>query len=139
MPDGVRPAATHEHLVQVLPGDIDELGHVNNLVYARWVLDIATEHWFLLSTEEMREGLAWVVRRHELDYLAPAMPGDVILVRTRVGHREGLTYERLTDVLRADDQKPLARSRTLWIPVDPTTGRPKRLPADVSALVSADD
>ena len=132
-----RPAGpSYEHLVQVQPGDIDALGHVNNVVYVRWVMDIATAHWERLSTDAMRAEVAWVVRRHELDYLAAAMPGDSIRVRTRVGHREGVTYERLTEVLRAADDRPLLRSRTLWIPVDPMTGRPKRLPAEVSALVS---
>ena len=29
----------------VEPGDIDVLGHVNNLVYLRWVQDIAVAHW----------------------------------------------------------------------------------------------
>ena len=27
------------------PEDIDELGHVNNAVWVRWVQDIATAHW----------------------------------------------------------------------------------------------
>ena len=27
------------------PEYIDELGHVNNAVWVRWVQDIATEHW----------------------------------------------------------------------------------------------
>ena len=27
------------------PEDIDELGHVNNTVYLRWVQDVAMAHW----------------------------------------------------------------------------------------------
>ena len=30
--------------VTALAADIDELGHVNNTVYLRWVLDVATAH-----------------------------------------------------------------------------------------------
>ena len=31
--------------IQIQPDDIDELGHVNNVVYLRWVQDVATAHW----------------------------------------------------------------------------------------------
>ena len=27
------------------PADIDELGHVNNAVWVRWIQDLATAHW----------------------------------------------------------------------------------------------
>lgn len=31
-----------EQVIQVRAPDIDELGHVNNIVYVRWVQDVAT-------------------------------------------------------------------------------------------------
>ncbi len=31
--------------IQVTPADIDRLGHVNNVVYLRWVQDAAVAHW----------------------------------------------------------------------------------------------
>lgn len=128
--------AAYEHVVQVHPADLDELGHVNNVVYVRWVMDAATAHWNRLSTPAMRSAIAWVVMRHEIDYVAAAMPGDAVRVRTRVGLREGITYERLTELFREADGTPLARSRTLWAPVHPHTGKVKRIPAEVRALVS---
>ena len=108
---------------------------MNNVVYVRWVQEIATAHWEALSTPAQRAELAWVARRHEIDYLAPAVLGDEIRVRTRVGHASGLTFERHTEIVRARDGRALARSRTLWIPVDARTGRPRRISADVRALV----
>ncbi len=139
MADARGTAASYEHRVQVQPQDLDALGHVNNVVYVRWVMDAATAHWNQLSTPAMRAGLAWVVVRHEIDYLAAAMPGDAVCVRTRVGLREGITYERLTVLFREADERPLARSRTLWAPVDPATGKVRRIPAEVRALVSTND
>ena len=136
MADDARAAAAYERLVAVHPADLDELGHVNNVVYVRWVMDAATAHWNVLSTPAMRAEVAWVVVRHEIDYLAAAMPGDSVRVRTRVGLRDGITYERLTELFREGDMKPLARSRTLWAPVDPSTGKVRRIPAEVRALVS---
>ena len=35
----------YELTFSVAPGDIDELGHVNNTVYVRWVQEAAIAHW----------------------------------------------------------------------------------------------
>jgi acyl-CoA thioester hydrolase len=74
--------------------------------------------------------------RHEMDYLHPAVADDEVRVETRVGHLEGLTFERWTEIARLRDGRMLARSRTLWCPVDPRTGRPKRVTAALRALFS---
>ena len=133
-----RPAASYERTLRVGPEDLDEQAHVNNVVYVRWVQDVATAHWLALAPPEARAELAWVALRHEIDYLSPAVLGDELVVRTTVGHAEGLTFERHTEVRRVSDDRLLARSRTLWCPVDPRTGRPRRVSAAVRALFSTD-
>ena len=121
----------YEILVEVGPGDIDELGHVNNIVYLRWVQEVATAHWRAAAPPDAVDAVAWVVRRHEIDYRQPALPGDRIAVRTWIGAAEGLTFERLTEILRAADRRVLAEARTLWIPVDARSGRPTRVSEEV--------
>ena len=32
--------------------DIDELGHVNNAVWVRWIQDMATAHWYAVAPPE---------------------------------------------------------------------------------------
>ena len=128
--------ATFERILRVGDDDLDDQAHVNNVVYVRWVQDVATEHWLTLTSEETRAELGWVAMRHEIDYLSPAVLHDEVAVRTRVGHAEGLTFERWTEVRRLRDDRLLARSRTLWCPVDPRTGRPRRVSAAVRALFS---
>ena len=135
-PDPVPPGPTFEQTLRVGPADLDEQAHVNNIVYVRWVQDAATAHWVARTTPEMRAELAWVILRHEIDYLAPAVLGDEVVVCTRVGRAEGLTFERHTEVRRAADDRLLARSRTLWAPVDPRSGRPRRVSAAVRAYFS---
>jgi len=66
----------------IRPEDIDELNHVNNVVYLRWVQDVATAHWRVLATPAEQKEVAWVAVRHEIDYLRPAVPGDAIIART---------------------------------------------------------
>ena len=124
--------------LRVVEEDLDEQAHVNNVVYVRWVQDTATAHWLALTTPEDRAQVGWVCTRHEIDYLAPAVLGDAVLVRTRVGHARGLVFERHTEVRHVGDDRLLARSRTLWVPVDPRTGRPRRVPPHLRAVFSLD-
>ena len=128
--------ATYEHRVRVAPSDIDAQRHVNNVVYVRWAQDVAIAHWESLTTPETRAEVGWVLRRHEIDYHSPAFENDEVVVRTTVGQLEGLTFERLTEIRHASDEKLLARSRSLWIPVDPRTGRPRRVSAHLRTLFS---
>ena len=128
-----------ELVVPVLSTDIDELGHVNNTVYLRWVQDVATAHWRAIASPAMQETIAWVVLRHEIDYRAPAMLGDEVLLRTWVGHATRLTFERFTDILRTNDQLQLSKARTIWCPINPKTNRPTRVGAEVRAQFSSEE
>jgi len=123
--------------VRVEPTDLDDQDHVNNVVYVRWVQDAAIAHWRALTTSEIQATVGWALLRHEIDYRAAARLGDEVIVRTRVGHLEGITFERLTDIRRAADGRVLAESRTLWCPIDPRSGRPRRVSDEVRSLFSA--
>ena len=115
----------------VAPADIDELGHVNNTVYVRWVQDAAIAHWRASAPTEAQATLVWVVARHEIDYKHPALLSDDILARTWVGPASRLAFERNTELFRAKDQRLLAKARTIWVPLDPATGRPCEVSAEV--------
>jgi acyl-CoA thioester hydrolase len=116
--------------------DIDEQGHVNNVVYLRWAQDAAIAHWLVLAPVELQTNVGWVALRHEIDYKAPGFLNDDLRVRTWVGTVKGLSFERHTQIVRARDEQLLAQARTLWCPIDPATGRPKRVSAELRALFS---
>ena len=122
--------------LHVEAADIDALGHVNNTVYVRWVQDVATAHWQAVASAEEQRAILWVVLRHEVDYQTPALLGDAVLVQTWVGKATGLTFERLTRIVRAADGQPLARARTLWCPIHAQTGRPTRIDPVLRAELS---
>jgi acyl-CoA thioester hydrolase len=131
------PAAARFELdLEVLPEDIDRLGHVNNVVYLRWVQDAAVAHWRTLATPAQQAALVWVVVRHEIDYTHPALPGDGIVVTTWVGAASRRTFERFTEIQRASDRRRLARARTLWCPLDRTTFKPVVVDDEVRARFS---
>jgi acyl-CoA thioester hydrolase len=129
--DGGGPVEPFELPIEVRSADIDALGHVNNVVYLQWVQEAAVAHWRGAATPEQQAGLAWVVVRHEIDYLRPARLADAVIARTWVGTASARDFDRHTEILRASDRKVLARARTVWCPIDPATGRPTHVGDDV--------
>ena len=125
-----------ELTIPVKPEDIDELGHASNIVYLRWVQDVAVAHWRSLAPPEELARLWWVVLRHEIDYKHPARLGDQIMARTWVGAASRLRFERHTELLRAADRCLLARAHTLWCPIDATTRKPVSVGPEVRARFS---
>lgn len=124
-------ANVFEMMVVVCQEDIDRQEHVNNTVYLRWVQDVAVAHWRALASRETQEEIGWVVLRHEIDYKAPGCLGDEVTLRTWVGQASRLKFERLTEIRRKPDQQLLASARTLWVPINPKTGKPTRVSAEV--------
>ena len=122
----VPPSNCFEWPLQVLPEDIDELGHVNNVVYLRWVQEIAGAHWKSLASEAEREQWIWVVGRHEIDYRHSAKPGDDVYARTWVGETEGVRSIRHVQILQQSG-KLLAEAKTTWVLVDPVSLRPRKI------------
>jgi len=129
-------APPFEMAMPVNPADIDRQNHVNNTVFVRWVQEVATEHWNAHAPESARDSIGWVVLRHEIDYKAPVALGDEIVLRTWVGQASRATFERFVEVLRKTDRKLLAHARTLWVPINPETGKPTRVPPEVRTRFS---
>lgn len=121
---------------RVEPGDLDEMEHVNNAVYLRWVQDVAVAHWREIAPASAQSGTLWVVVRHEIDYKAPALDKDELHVETWVGEATRITFERHTEIYRANDRQLLMKARTLWCPIDAQTKRPKRVDPEIRARFS---
>jgi acyl-CoA thioester hydrolase len=123
------------HEVVVVAADIDNLGHASNLVYLRWVQEAALAHSTALGLPEaayFARGQAWVVRRHEIEYLRPAVEGDRLRVETRVANMNVANSERLTRILRGDEL--LCRATTDWVYIDLGRARPVRIPPEVKSV-----
>jgi acyl-CoA thioester hydrolase len=117
--------------ILVQPADIDAQGHVNNVVYVRWMQDAATAHWESAAPAELRSRVSWVVTRHEVDYKASALVGEHLVVKTWVGEPSGATWERFIEVRRVGDGRVLARGRSVYAALDRVTGRPRRVDAEL--------
>jgi acyl-CoA thioester hydrolase len=130
------PIVGFMHRRVVTRGEIDELGHVNNVCYLAWVNDVAIDHWNSVTTPEQRARMIWVALRHEIDYKAEALEGERIIVKTWTGQASGLRYRRHTRIQRVRDDALLAEALTFWCPMDAASRRPARPPADIASLFS---
>lgn len=117
------------HSFVVAADDIDELGHVNNVAYLRWIQDIAVAHWFDAAAEEMRAMYSWVVVRHEIDYKKPAFENEEITATTWIGEWTAVTCERFTEIRRGEDL--LVKGRTVWCMLDRETKKPVRISSEL--------
>ena len=116
--------------------DIDFLGHASNVVFVRWIQDVALAHSAAVGLDlsaYRRIGAVFVIIRHEIDYMRPAMLGDAIRARTWVSDVSAAKCIRHTEIARASDGELLAKALTTWAFVAMDTGRPKRITPDVRA------
>lgn len=122
--------------IEVRPEDIDMLGHVNNVVYLRWVQDVAIAHWKAIAAGEDRKKVLWVVRSHEIEYRKPAFAGQTIKAETWIGRTSRFAFDRHTKIINASSAKTLALARTVWCPIDRKTGRPTDVSPAIRELFS---
>ena len=116
--------------------DEDVQQRVSNVAVLAWLIRAAVEHSTSLGWDHqryVREGGFFVVRRHEIDYLASASAGDRITVYTWPAGLERATAERRYVAIRDRDEAVIARALTVWGFVDAGTGRPKRIPPELAA------
>jgi len=128
--------------LKVQDGDLDELEHVNNATYLRYAEDAARAHSAargLPLEAYVALGALPVVRRHEIRYRRPALPGDTLAVTTEVRRLDGRRAVRHTDIRRAGDGVLLAEADTEWVWVDAESGRPVRVPEAVRAAFEVAD
>ena len=123
--------------ITATPADIDELGHVNNAVWVRWIQELATAHWIAAAEPAHVDAYVWVVVRHEIDYLGNVRAGEQVTARTWVGDApRGARFDRHVEFIGADG-KVKVRAKTTWAIIDRATGRILRVPKDVAARFAA--
>ncbi len=115
------------------PADIDELGHVNNAVWVRWIQDMATAHWMAVAAPEHVESYIWVVTRHEIDYRGNISAGETVTGRTWIeAQPRGATFDRRVDFVNADG-KTIVSANTSWAMIDQKSRRLTRVRPEISA------
>ncbi|MEH3157630.1 MAG: acyl-CoA thioesterase [Sphingomonas taxi] len=113
--------------------DIDELGHVNNAVWVRWIQDIAVAHWQAVAPADQIDALVWVVTRHEIDYRSNVAAGESVTAETWVPEPpKGARFDRHVRFLGADGRVKV-EAVTTWALLERVTGRLLRVRPEIAA------
>lgn len=115
-----------EHHIEVIPSDIDQMGHVNNVVYVRYVQEIAEAHWKSIASETLQKDVVWVVLRHEIDYKQPAFANQKLIGKTWVEEAQGVKMPRIVTVENQEGIE-LIKARTIWCALNGATHKPTRI------------
>lgn len=124
--------------------DIDQMNHVNNRVYLRWMEESAMfasaqNGW--PAERYFAEGAgAWVAREHWVEYLRPCQLGDTVTVYTWVQSVAGASS--LRRYVMKNGSKICCVAATEWVHVDLKTRRAVEVPDTLRQafeLVAEDD
>ena len=113
------------HTFRIKPVEIDGHDHVNNVVYLRWIQDVAIAHWQSTATIEEQEKFTWFVLRHEIDYRNRAFEGEEVTAETWVGKATRIKCERFTEIRR--NGEILVKAKSIWCLLDLETGKPAKI------------
>jgi acyl-CoA thioester hydrolase len=120
--------------------EIDQHGHVNNAVYLNYSEALTVEHAEAAGLGRAwceAHGGAWVVRRHEIEYLRPARMGDELELTVRVELVRGVRGVRRTTIALAADGTRVASVWSEWVWVRLADGRPSRVPSELVEVAAA--
>jgi acyl-CoA thioester hydrolase len=120
----------------VQSAELDELGHVNNVVYLSWIEQVARAHADAVGAGfpvMSALGVVAVVRKHSLHYHRSALLGDEVEIHTCIVEGGGLKAVRRNRITNALSGELLVDGQTEWVWINPETGRPKRPPEELVA------
>lgn len=117
----------------------NEVNHINNIQYLRWIDRGAELHcdargW---TRERMLEGgMMWFVARHEIDYCAEATANDRLRLTTWVEDIRRVKSWRTTVIhTLGDPHTEVCRCRTLWVLVNLETRRSMSVPSEMASAI----
>jgi len=122
----------------VYPDDCDAFGHLNQAAFLR-VFERA--RWDVLARGPgmdvfTRHGAWPAVRKTVIDYLAPAFPGDVLVVHQALVHHGRTSFTMRQTARRSGDDALIATAEFIFVCID-REGRPVPVPEEVGEFFQA--
>jgi acyl-CoA thioester hydrolase len=109
-------------------GDMDRLGHINNVVFLQLLEEARVQFFTELRPTDDMAGVTFVAARHEIDYLSvlhySTAPITVRMWLDRIG---GASFT-VAYVMDDPDGRAVAAARTVIVAIDPDSGRAVPLP-----------
>jgi YbgC/YbaW family acyl-CoA thioester hydrolase len=114
--------------------DCDPMGHLNNARYIDYMLNAREDHlkqaYKIDLLDYHKQGIAWVVRRHDIQYVRPAFYNETVCIESRLIE---LTDSHVLVEMLMYDEKQTTLKAIMWTnftSVDVKTGRKKEHPAE---------
>ncbi|MFN7092288.1 MAG: acyl-CoA thioesterase [Allorhizobium sp.] len=114
---------------RIVSDDIDEMAHVNNAVYLRWVQETVVAYWKSVAPTEAVAQYLWVALKHEITYRLPIFLQDEIHALATATGMRGSRASFTTLIKRGEEV--VAEIRSSWCSIDAETRRPVRLPIGI--------
>ncbi|MFD5898065.1 MULTISPECIES: acyl-CoA thioesterase [unclassified Streptomyces] len=128
--------ARHHYSCPLRWSDMDAFGHVNNVVFIRYLEEARIDFMFRLAPGGGSPSFSGgsVVARHEIDYKLPLVhrhePVTVELWVTEIGAAKlTIAYEI------KDEDQVYVRASTVIVPYDLQAGRPRRITAEEKSFL----
>lgn len=125
---------TFQYQITVPNSAIDDMHHVNNVVYLQWIQEIAKKHWVSKTNIDTRNTYVWVVLNHYIEYHHPAVENDNLTLQTWIDHHRGAKSERHTKIINTATQKVIVTAKTTWCFLSKEKLRPTRITEEISKL-----
>lgn len=120
--------------LQVTEADLDDLDHVNNVVYVQWIQDISKEHWQTVASEALKNEVIWVVSNHNITYKSAAKLHDVIEIKTFISDTKGPLSVRMVQMFLKESGVLLLEAKTKWCMLNTQTLKPTRISKDIEEI-----
>lgn len=119
-----------EQAMTVNTEHLDVLGHVNNVNYIAWIQDIALAHTTALGLgldQYLAMNHAMVASEHHVKYRKACLADDQLILRTWLGELSPFSSVRHYLFYRPKDRAIVFQAHTIWVCVEISTGKLKRL------------
>ncbi len=147
------------HEAEAAFGDLDAMGHVNNVVYLTWIETARIAYWIHVTGQKTHAGLPkpggashepgpgimsgalidMILARTEIDYKSPVSYGEKldVFVRTSLIKRSSLVFEYA--VVSRTDSRVVAEARTVVVSYDYTQFKSKPVREELRTKILALD
>lgn len=125
-----------EQEITVSKNDLDDLNHVNNVVYVNWIQEIAKNHWNVLVSDEIKDNYYWVLLEHNIKYLHSALLNEKIIIKTYIEETKGVKSSRIVEIFNKGTNQLLVTSKTIWCLINAKTNKPSRINNEIRKAFS---
>jgi acyl-CoA thioester hydrolase len=113
--------------VEVPYGDIDAMGHLNNVAYLRYLEFARQKYWLAMTGSADFWDIDFVVAHSEIDYLSSVEMGEVLEIDIRVSRMGNSSFDFSYSVRAAAQGRLVAEAKTTQVSYDWKTRSKKPL------------